>query len=96
MKFNKNALLITDCIPTAKNGHFLGHLAKIGQNVNFYLKSGRAIFYPYCSPQLHAEFQKIVGAVSEITSLHPNIHPEKGDITELVAFAGSIIQDPNK
>jgi hypothetical protein len=33
-----------------QNGHFLARLAKIGQNENFYKKSGRAIFYPYCPP----------------------------------------------
>ena len=31
-------------------GHLLARLAKIGQNENFYKKSGRAIFYPYCPP----------------------------------------------
>ena len=39
-------------------------------------------------------FRKIVGTVSEINSLHtyihPHIHPNKGDIIEPVAFAGSI------
>ena len=36
----------------------LAHLAKIGQNVNCYKKSARAIFYPYIVPRLHAKFQK--------------------------------------
>ena len=39
------------------NGHFLARLAKIGQNENFYQKSGRAIF-TLIVLQLHAEFQK--------------------------------------
>ena len=41
-----------------QNGHFSARLAKIGQNENFYKKSGRAIFFTLIVPQLHAEFQK--------------------------------------
>ena len=78
-----------------QNGHFLARLAKIGQNENFYKKSARAIFLPLLSPKFMPSFRKIVGAVSEINSLDPNIrtyiHPHKGDLIEPVAFAGSII-----
>ena len=42
-KFQKHVIL-------GQNGHFLARLAKIGKNENFYQKSGRAIFYPYCPP----------------------------------------------
>ena len=42
----------------SQNGHFLALLAKMGQNENFYKKSGRAIFFTLIVPQLHAEFQK--------------------------------------
>ena len=74
-------------------GHFLAHLAKIGQNVNFHQKSGRAIFIPLLSPNFMPSFGKILGAVSEINSLHPYIHPYihtyKGDPIEPVAFTGS-------
>ena len=56
-----------------QNGHFLARLSKIGQNENFYKKSGRAIFYPYCPPNFMPSFRKIVGAVSEINSLHTYI-----------------------
>ena len=37
-------------------------------------------------------FRKIVGVISEIDSLDPKIHTDKGDITEPVTFAGSIIR----
>ena len=71
-------------------GHFSARLAKIGQNENFYKKSGRAIFLPLLSPNFMPSFRKIVGAVSEINSLLTYGHQGKGDITEPVAFAGSI------
>ena len=51
LKFQKTVIL-------GQNGHFLARLAKIGQNENFYKKSGRAIFLLIFVPQLHAEFQK--------------------------------------
>ena len=75
-------------------GHFLAHLAKIGQNDNFYKKSGHAIFLPLLSPNFMPSFRKILDAVSEINSLQKsgrtNWRMDKGDITEPVAFAGSI------
>ena len=75
-------------------GHFLARLAKIGQNENFYQKSCRAIFYPYCPPtNFMPSFRKIVGAVSEINLFHPSIHPNKGDITEPVA---SLVQQVSR
>ena len=61
-KFQKHVIL-------GQNGHFLARLAKIGQNENFYQKSGRAIFLPLLSPNFMPSFRKIVGAVSEINSL---------------------------
>ena len=61
-KFQKHVIL-------GQNGHFLAHLAKIGQNEKFYQKSGRAIFLPLLSPNFMPSFRKIVGAVSEINSL---------------------------
>ena len=39
-------------------------------------------------------FRKIIGAVSEINSLHTSIHSDKGDLIEPVAFAGSIYNEP--
>ena len=68
LKFQKTVIF-------GQNGHFLAHLAKIGHNENFYQKSGRAIFFPLLSPNFMPSFRKIVGAVSEINSLHPNEHP---------------------
>ena len=59
-----------------QNGHFLARLAKIGQNENFYQKSGRAIFLPLLSPNFMPSFRKIVRAVSEINSLDISIHPK--------------------
>ena len=61
-KFQKHVIL-------GQNGHFLARLAKIGQNENFYKKSGRAIFLPLLSPNFMPSFRKIVRAVSEINSL---------------------------
>ena len=61
-KFQKLVIL-------GQNGHFLARLAKIGQNEEFYQKSGRAIFLPLLSPNFMPSFRKIVGAVSEINSL---------------------------
>ena len=66
-KFQKHVIL-------GQNGHFLAHLAKIGQNEKFYQKSGRAIFLPLLSPNFMPSFRKIGGAVSEINSLLTNIH----------------------
>ena len=65
-KFQKHVIL-------GQNGHFLAHLAKIGQNEKFYQKSGRAIFLPLLSPNFMPSFRKIGGAVSEINSLRTNI-----------------------
>ena len=65
-KFPKTMIL-------GQNGPFLPHLAKIGQNENFYQKSDRAIFLPLLSPNFMPSFRKIVEAVSEINSLHPHI-----------------------
>ena len=60
----------------------------------FIKKLGRAIFLPLLSPNFMSSFRKIVGAVSEINSLHTSIHPYihtyKGDPIEPVDFAGSI------
>ena len=53
-------------------GRFLVRLAKIGQNENFYKKSGRATFLFLLSPNFMPSFRKIVGAVSEINSLLTN------------------------
>ena len=64
-KFPKTVIL-------GQDGHFLAHLAKIGQNENFNKKSGRAIFLPLLSPNFIPSFRKIVGAVSEINSLWTN------------------------
>ena len=50
-------------------GHFSARLAKIDQNENFYKKSARAIFYPYCPPNLMLNFRKLVGKVLEINLL---------------------------
>ena len=66
-KFQKHVIL-------GQNGHFLARLAKIGQNEKFYQKSGRAIFLPLLSPNFMPSFRKIVGAVSEINSLHTSEH----------------------
>ena len=65
-KFPKTMIL-------GQNDHFLARLAKIRQNKNFYKKSGRAIFLPLLSPNFMPSFRKIVGAVSEINSLHTDI-----------------------
>ena len=57
-------------------GHFLARLAKIGQNENFYKKSGRAIFFTLIVPQLHAKFQKNRQSGFRdqfVRSEHPNI-----------------------
>ena len=63
---------------------------------NFIKNRAVLFFYPYCPPTCLPSFRKIVGAVSEInllhTSEHPNIHTDKGDLIEPVAFAGSIIE----
>ena len=76
----------------------LARLAKIGQNENFYKKSGRAIFLPLLSPNFMPSFRKIVGAVSEINSLRTHERTDertnKGEIIEPVAFAGSIYGGP--
>ena len=64
-KFQKSVIL-------GQNGHFLARLAKIGQNENFYKKSGHAIFLTLLSPNFMPSFRKIVGAVSEINSLLTN------------------------
>ena len=42
-------------------------------------------------PNFMPSFRKLVGAVSEINSLHTDIHPDKGDSIETGAFAGSIV-----
>ena len=54
----------------------LPRLAKIGQNENFYQKSGRAIFLPLLSPNFLPSFRKIVTAISEINSVDIYIHPK--------------------
>ena len=86
-----SGLLLVQSPKNCDFGHFSARLAKIGQNENFYKKSGRAIFYPYCPPNFMPSFRKIVGAVSEINSLRTSGHMDKGDITEPVAFTGSIL-----
>ena len=71
-KFKKHVIL-------GQNGHFLAHLAKIGQNEKFYQKSGRAIFLPLLSPNFMPSFRKIVGAVSEdqfVTHGNPEIRTD--------------------
>ena len=83
-KFQKTVIL-------GQNDHFSAHLAKIGQNENFYQKSGRAVFLPLLSPNFMPSFRKIVGAVSEINSLLTNELTYIGDPIEPVAFAGSIL-----
>ena len=83
LKFWKTLIL-------GQNGHFSAHLAKIGQNENFYQKSGRAIFLPLLSRNFMPSFRKIVGAVSEINSLRTDGRTHKSDITEPFAFAGSL------
>ena len=58
-----------------QNGHFLAHLAKIGQNENF-IKNRAVLFFTLIVPQLHAEFQKNrwSGFRDQFaTSEHPNI-----------------------
>ena len=54
-------------------GHFLARLAKIGQNENFYKNRAVLFFYPLLSSNFMPSFRKIVGAVSEINSLHTKI-----------------------
>ena len=53
--------------------HFSARLAKIGQNENFYQKSGHAIFLHLLSPNFMPSFRKIVGAVSKNNSLRTDI-----------------------
>ena len=75
-------------VPTKTDlDHFFAHLAKISQNENFYQKSGRAIFYPYCPP---ISFHVSEKSLERFPRSVRHIHPHKGDITEPVAFAGSI------
>ena len=67
LKFRKTLIL-------GQNGHFLAHLAKIGQNENFYKKSCRAIFYPYCPPTSCRVSEKSLERFPRsIRYIHPNI-----------------------
>ena len=75
----------------SKNGHFLAHKAKFGQNENFSQK-GLCYLFTLIVPQLHAKFQK-----NPWSSFRDQLRDErtlertdKGDIIEPVAFAGSI------
>ena len=68
LKFQKTVIL-------GQNGHFLARLAKIGQNENFYKKSGRAIFYPYCPPTSCRVSEKSLERFPRsIRYIHPYIH----------------------
>ena len=97
-KTNFRKFVRVDFSQSPKNcdfGHFLARLAKIGQNENFYQKSGRAIFYPYCPPTSCQVSEKSLERFPRsIRCIHPYIHTYihtyKGDPIEPVAFAGSI------
>ena len=71
------------------------HVWPKSAKMRIFIKIEPCYFLPLLSPNFMPSFRKIIGAVSEINSLHTSIHtyihPYKGDPIEPVAFAGSII-----
>ena len=75
-----------------QNGNFLARLAKIAK-MRISIENRAVLFFTLIVPQLHAEFQKNPWSGYRdqfVTYGHTDIQMDKGDITEPVAFAGSI------